>query len=123
MKLTKIADIDKYKYYCYGIGFDSRGSFSNPSGGYGRNVIIFGADLSSYSHANNKTINILVVGKDFIQGIDDTTIYAEKMYSTNFTADNKTFCLSLHCNGENSCLFVDGKEIINFKAKYSETVP
>ena len=42
------------------------------------------------------------------------------MHSTNFTVDNKTFCLSLHYNGDNSYLFVNGKEIINFKAKDSE---
>ena len=41
-----------------------------------------------------KTRSDLVLGKDFIQGIDDTTIYAEKMYSINFTADDKTFSLS-----------------------------
>ena len=35
---------------------------------YGRNVIIFGADLSNSTHANNKTRSILVLGKDFIQG-------------------------------------------------------
>ena len=50
----------------------------------GKNVIIFGADMSSYAHANNKTRSILILGKDFIQEIDNTTIYAEKMYSTNF---------------------------------------
>ena len=44
----------------------------------------------------------------------------KKMYSTNFTVDNKTFCSSLHYNGDNSYLFVNDKEIINFKAKYSE---
>ena len=123
VKLTKNADIDKYKYSGYGIGFDLRGSFTHLSGGYGRNVIIFGADLRSSTHVNNKTRNILVLGKDFIQGIDNTTIYAEKMYSTNFSVDNKTFCLSLHYNGDNSHLFVNGKEIINFKAKDSEIVP
>ena len=58
VKLTKNADIDKYKYSGYGIGFDSRGSFSHSRGGYGRNVIIFGDDLSSSSHANNKTRSI-----------------------------------------------------------------
>ena len=73
----------------YGIGFDSRGSFSHPSGGYGRNVGIFGADMSSSAHANNKTRSILVLGKDFIQGIDNTIIYAGNMYSPNFTIDNK----------------------------------
>ena len=123
VKLTKNADIDKYKYCGYGIGFDSRGTFSHPSGGFGKNVIIFGADMSSSAHANNKTRSILVLGKDFMQGIDDTTIYAEKMYSTNLTVAKRNNYLSLHYNGDNSYLFVNGKEIINFKAKYSETVP
>ena len=45
------------------------------------------------------------------------------MYSTNFTVANIKFCLRLHCNGDNSYLFVNCKEIINFKAKDSETVP
>ena len=70
-----------------------------------------------------RTRSILVLGKGFIQGIDGTTIYAEKKYSTNFTADNKTFCLSLHYNGDNTYVFVNGKDIINFKAKDSEIVP
>ena len=74
----KNTDIDKYKYSGYGIGFDSRGIFSHPNGGLGKNFIIFGADMSSSAHANNKTRSILFLGKDFIQGIDNTTIYAEK---------------------------------------------
>ena len=52
--LTKNADIDKYRYSGYGIGFDRRGSFSFPGGGYGQNVSIFGADMSSFPHINNK---------------------------------------------------------------------
>ena len=40
--LTKNADIDKYKYSGYGIGFDRRSSFSFPSGGFGQNILIFG---------------------------------------------------------------------------------
>ena len=123
IKLTKNADVDKYKYLRYGIGFDSRESFSHPSGGDGENVIIFGADMSSSVHANNKVNNVLVLGKAFIQGINGTTIYAEKMYSTNFSVDNKKFCLSLHYNGDNSYLFVNGKEIHKFKDKDSEIVP
>ena len=51
--LAKNADIDKYKYFGYGIGFDRGGEFSFGNG-LGRNCIIFGADLSSSSHANNK---------------------------------------------------------------------
>ena len=45
------------------------------------------------------------------------------MHSTNFTTANKKFCLSLHYNGDNSYLFVNGKEVLNFKAKDSEIVP
>ena len=46
----------------------------------------------------------------------------KKMYSPNFTVDNKTFYLSLHCNGDNSYLFVNGKEVTKFKAKHSELI-
>ena len=123
MKLTKNSDIGKYKYSGYGIGFDSGGSFSHPRGGNGTNVIIFGADLSNLGHANNKVNNILVLGKGFIQGINGTKIYAEKVYSTNFTVNNKKLCLSLHYNGDNSYLFVNGQEIHKFKAKDSKIVP
>ena len=42
------------------------------------------------------------------------------MYSINFTVTNKKFCLSLHSNGANSYLFVNGSEIYTFKAKDSE---
>ena len=45
------------------------------------------------------------------------------MHSINFTENNKKFCLSLHYNGENSYLFVNGTEIHKFKAKGSEIVP
>ena len=79
--------------------------------------------MSSSLHANNRANSILVLGKDFIQGINGRKIYAENIYSTNFTVTNKKFCLSLHYNGDSSYLFVNGKEIINFKAKDSEIVP
>ena len=121
VKLTKNLKINTYSGY--GIAFDSKGSFSHPSGGYGKNVIICGADLNSTVHANNGANNILVLGKDFMQGTNGTKIYAEKMYSTNFTVTNKKCCLSLHYNGDSSYVFVNGKEIINFKAKDSEIVP
>ena len=78
--------------------------------------------MSSSVHVNNKVNNILVLDQDFIQGMNGKTSYVEKMYSTNFTEDNKSFCLSLHYNGDNSYLFVNGKEITNFKCKDSENV-
>ena len=52
--MTKNADIDKYEYSGYGIGFGRRSSFSFPSGGSGQNVIIFGVDVSSSAHIDNK---------------------------------------------------------------------
>ena len=66
--------------------------------------------------------NILVFGKDFVQGLDNTTSYAEKLYSINFTENNKKFCLNLQYNGANGYLFVNGTEIHKFKAKDSEIV-
>ena len=44
------------------------------------------------------------------------------MYSINFTENKKKFSLSLHYNGANNQLFVNGTEIINFKAKNTEIV-
>ena len=122
VSLTENADIDKYKYSGYGIGFDRHGEFSFGTREFGRNCIIFGADLSSSLHDDNKKNNILVLGKDFIQGLNDTTIYAEKLYSINFTENNKKFCLSLHYNAANSYLFVNDTESYKFKAKDPETV-
>ena len=76
--------------------------------------------MSSSVYANNKKINIIVLGKDFTQVLNNTTIYAEKVYSINFTENNKKSCLSLHYNGANSYLLVNGTEIYKFKAKDSE---
>ena len=87
----KNADISKHKYSWYGIGFDSKRSFLHADGTYGVKAIIFGADLSSSTHANNRANNILVLGKDFSQGINGTTIHAEKMNSNNFTVYGKRF--------------------------------
>ena len=121
IKLTENNNIDKYKYLGYGTGFDSKGTFTHPSGGIGQNVINFGADMSSSAHANNKTKANLMVGEGFTQGLNDTTLYAEKMHLINFTATKKK-CLSLQYNGDNSYWFVNGTEIIKFKAKNSEIV-
>ena len=62
------------------------------------------------------------MGDLFVQGINDTTIYAEKLYSQNFTTANKKFVLSLHYNSDNSYFFVNGKEELKFKAKYDQIV-
>ena len=77
--LTKNADIDKYKYSGYGIRFDRRSSFSFPGGGFGQNVLIFGVDMSSSAHIDNKKKDILVLGKGPTQGLEHT-LTAEQMY-------------------------------------------
>ena len=119
--LTKNGEIDKYKYSGYGIGFDRRGSFSYPGTGLGQNIIIFGVDMSSSKKIDNRKKDILILGKGPTQGLEQR-LSAEKMYSNNFTEQNKKFCLSLHYNRANSYLFVNGKEIHKFKAKDSEIV-
>ena len=73
----------------------------------------------SFSAYIDKKKNILVLGIGLTQGLEHT-LTAEKMYSINFTVTNKKFCLSLHYNGANSSLFVNGTEIYKFKAKDSE---
>ena len=56
--LTKHVNIDKYGYSGYGIGFDRKGSFSFSNGGYGQNVLTFGADMTTFIHIDNKKIYI-----------------------------------------------------------------
>ena len=90
-------DTDKYIYSGYGLGFDSTGDFTHPQGGKSRNIIIFGADLLNSVHATNQTQNILILGHGRTQKVNNTT--------------------SLHYNGDNSYLYVNGKEVTKFKAK------
>ena len=119
--MTKNTDIDKYGYSGYGIAFDRRSSFSFPGGGFCQNVLIFGVDMSSSAHIDNKKKDILVLEKGPTQGLE-YALTAEKIYSYNLTVTKKKFCLNLHYNGANSYLFVNGKEIYKFKAKDSEIV-
>ena len=68
VKLTKNADPDKYKYSSYGIGFDSRSEFLFTDGSFGKNIIIFGADMSSSVHVDNKKKDILILSERPTQG-------------------------------------------------------
>ena len=122
MQITKNADTSKYKYKGYGICFDEGGTFSKGNINNGRHVLIFGVDESPLVHANNKANNIYVMGDLFVQGINDTTLYAEKIYSQNFTQPSKKFLLSLHYNGDDIYLFVNGKQELKFKAKTESLV-
>ena len=122
MQITKNIDTSKYKYEGYGICFDEGGLFSIGNINNRKNVLIFGVYEDSVIHANNKANNIFVMGHVFVQGINDTTLYAEKMYSRNFTQPSTKFVLSLNYNGDNSYLFVNGKQELKFKAKTESLV-
>ena len=122
MNITKNADISKNVYKGYVICFYEGGTFSKGNINNGKHVLIFGVDESSLVHANNKANNIYVTGDLFVQGINDTTLYAEKVYSQNFTEPGKKFVLSLHYNFSNSYLFVNGKQELKFKAKTSSII-
>ena len=117
---AKNDDPDKYKHSNYSIGFDSRSEFLLLDGSMGRNVIIFGADMSSSVHVDNKNKDILSLSEGPTQGLDDTTLTAEAKYPINFIQPNKRLVLSLHCNGNNSFLFVNATKIYQFKAKHLE---
>ena len=87
------------------VGFDTRGSFSLPdSSGSGKNVIVFVVEMSSTAFV----VDILILSKSPMQGLDDTLFTAEKEYTINFTEQHKKICLNLDYYGVNSYLFVNG---------------
>ena len=117
MQVTKNADTSKYDYKGYGICFDERSEFGHTitEDGFGhttgaRNVLIFVADMSFSVHKTNRANHIYVMGTGLTQGIHDTTLYAEKDFYRNFTDPGKRFMLSLHYNGDDTYLFVNGRQ-------------
>ena len=99
VELVKNADIDKYKYSGHGIGFDVKGTFSFPTGGFGKNYVIFGVDMNSSAHVDNKKKDTLIIGEGTTEGLVDTTLTAEKKYSITLTVTRKKLsfeiCLGL----------------------------
>ena len=130
MQITKNAtDSDENNYKGYGTCFDERSECGHTitEGGHAhttdaRNVLIFEADMSFSIHATNRANHIYLMGTGLMQGINDTTIYAEKNFYRNFTDFGKKFVLSLHYNGDNSYLFVNGRQELKFKAKTDQLV-
>ena len=99
----------KDNYKGHGICFEERSQFGHTitEGGLahtanGKNVLIFGVDMSFSVHATNRANNIYVMGDGLTQGIHDTTLYVEKNYWRNFTDPGKKFIISLHYNGDGS---------------------
>ena len=81
VKLAKNADPDKYVYIGYGNESDSVQSFHYLT----KNVIIFGVDMTSSKHIDNKKKHISILGRDPVQKLDDTTLIVEAQYSINFS--------------------------------------
>ena len=130
MQITKNAtDYDKNNYKGYGICFDERSKFGHTmsEGGRthitnGKNVLIFGADMNFSIHESNRANHLYLMGDGLTQGINDTTIYAEKKYFRNFTEPDVKFVLILHYNGDDSYLFVKGRQELKFKCKTDQLV-
>ena len=77
VKLTKNDDLDKYKYSGQGIRFDSPSEFLFTEGSMGKIGTIFGADMSSSVHIENKNENSLILGEGPKQELDDITLKVE----------------------------------------------
>ena len=128
MQITKNAtDNSKNNYKGYGMCFDERSELGHTitEGGCAHTTEarkIFGADMSFSVHATNRANHIYLIGTDLTQDINDTTIYAEKNFYRNFTDFGKKIVLRLHYNGDNSYLFVNGKQELKFKAKTDQLV-
>ena len=61
--------------------------------GWGKNVMIVGADMSSSVHINNKNKDILILGEGPIQGLNDTALKIGAKYSITFTESQKKICI------------------------------
>ena len=120
VKLSESADPDKYIYTCYSIRFDLRSKFSLSGSSMGKNDSIFGIDMSSSVHIDNKKKYSLIFSKGPTEGLGDSTLTEEAQHSINYSKSNKNICLSLHYNKSNIFVFANATKIYQFKAKYSE---
>ena len=100
-------------YSGYRIAFDGKDSWSF-NDDTARKVIIFVLDNTSSSHTDNIKNDFLVLGEGDTLGINGNFGAPEKKSNINFRKAKTKFCLSLHCNRDNSYLFVNGKEIYKF---------
>ena len=78
--------------------------------------------MGSSIHATNRANNIYVMGKGLTKGINDTNIYAEKLFHNNFTERGEKFVLNIHYNGDNSYLSANGRQELKFKAKDDQII-
>ena len=98
----------------------SRSEFSLPDGTMGKNVNIFGADITSSLHIDYKGKDLLILGEGPTQRLYDTTLTTEAKHPINFTQSGKRFVLNLHHNESNSFLFVNATKNISVQSKKSQ---
>ena len=111
--MTRNATLDKCKCSGYGIGFDASGTASLPDcSGFGKNVIILGAGMSSSAQTDDRKKDNLIFGKSPTHRLDDATLTAEKKYAKNISEQRKK---DVHYNGVNSYLFVNVLKYTNSK--------
>ena len=93
VKLTQNADIDKYKYSGYVLGFDTRASLSLSDGsGFGKNITIFGVDMSSSVHIDNKKKDILILAKGSTDRLDNFHLNnRERVFNQYYGAKEEIF--------------------------------
>ena len=106
---------EKFVYSGYEIASDGAGEWSS-NNKFDKNVMIFGVDNSSSSHTDNQKNDFLALGERPTYGIYRSFGAPRKKFSINLSKAKAKFCLSLYYNGDNSYLFVNGKEIYKFKA-------
>ena len=99
----------------YETAFDGK-SKQNFGNDFAKNVIIFGVDNSSSSHAENRKNNVLVLREGPTDNLNDRVGEPEQKFSINFSKTKTKICLNLHHNNGNRYLFVNEKEIYKFKA-------
>ena len=99
--IVKNSDKGKWRYSGYGIAFDEPGSW-NFDNDLARNVLIFGVDNNSESHASNCKNNVLVLGEGPTDNTNHSAGFEERKFGINFSKERTTFCMSLHYNHDNS---------------------
>ena len=89
--------------------------------GYGsmdKNIIIFGVDMTSSVHLDNKKKDILILGKGPTKVLDDTMLIEEAQYSINFSRSIRKLYLSLHYMGVRGFYLLMLQKNINSKQQF-----
>ena len=83
VKQTSNVDHDKYSYFRYGSGLDSRSLFLVSNLNFGKSTIISGVDNSYPTHTDNIKEDILVLAEGPTQRLDNTATTADANNSIN----------------------------------------